>query len=187
MKVEQHDTTLNRLGEYWIRSKSWRERYHLKPMFSVMMYIVIPLVAIYLIMHQYPLLAKERFYRMIQWIMPIGMVLFALSLIQERFKKGTLSRLGLDGMFVGLTMFWLFGFLGGQTVIQSSYAGWGFSVDVTPIVIIVLFGTSLNIIRDFLEYQAHKQGVRIETEVETDMKKVEVIDEDDLVTIYTSD
>lgn len=138
------------------RYKAWRGRYHLKPLLSVLMYFIIPLISIYLIMHQYPLLGKERFYRMIEWIVPLGAGLFCVTLVQERNEKGTKLRLGLDGLFVGLTMAWLFGFLGGRTVVQNSYDGWNFSVDVWPIVAIALSGTSLNFVHDVLEYLAHK-------------------------------
>ena len=147
------------LGEWWSKFRSWRERYHLKPLISVLMYLVIPLVAIHLIMAQYPLLDKARFYRIISWIVPFGIGLFIITLIQERFRKGSGLRLALDGVFVLFAMFWLFGFLGGRTVIASSYGTWHFSVDVTPIVCIALFGTGMNFIRDLLEYMAHRQGI----------------------------
>jgi hypothetical protein len=137
------------------RYKVWRERFHLKPLISVVMYLLIPLVSIYLIMHQYPLLAKERFFRMIEWIVPLGAGLFCVTLVQERYKKGTKARLALDAVFVGLTMAWLFGFLGGRTVVENTYGGWRFAVDVGPVVAIALFGTSLNFVHDILEFLAH--------------------------------
>jgi len=142
------------------RYKAWRERFHLKPLISVLMYLLIPLVSIYLIMHQYPLLAKERFYRMIEWIVPLGAGLFCVTLVQERFEKGTKVRLGLDAFFVGLNMAWLFGFLGGRTVVENTYGGWKFAVDVWPVVAIALFGTSLNFVHDMLEYMAHNPDTR---------------------------
>ena len=138
------------------RYKAWRERYHLKPLISVVFNLIIPLVSIYLIMSQYPLLAKERFYRMIVWIVPFGAALFIVSLVQERYGKGTKVRLGLDALFVGLTMGWLFGFLGGRTIVNNDYGGWDFTVDVGPVVAIALCGTSLNFVHDVLEYLAHK-------------------------------
>ena len=136
--------------------KAWRERYHLKPLISVVFNLIIPLVSIFLIMNQYPLLAKERFYRMIMWIVPFGAALFIVSLVQERYGKGTKVRLGLDAVFVGLTMGWLFGFLGGRTIVNNDYGGWDFTVDVGPVVAIALCGTSLNFVHDVLEYLAHK-------------------------------
>ena len=135
--------------------KAWRERLHLKPLLSVLMYLIIPLVSVYLIMLQYPLLAKERFYRMIEWIVPLGAGLFCVTLVQERYEKGTKVRLALDALFVGLTMAWLFGFLGGRTVVENTYGGWRFAVDVGPVVAIALFGTSLNFVHDMLEFVAH--------------------------------
>jgi len=138
------------------RFKAWRERYHLKPLISVLLYLIIPLVSIYLIMLQYPPLGKERFFRMIQWIAPFGLGLFAVSLVQERFAKGTKGRLALDALFVGLAMGWLFGFLGGRTVVENNYAEWRFSVDVAPVVAIALFGTGLNFVHDILEYLARR-------------------------------
>jgi len=142
------------------RYKAWRERFHLKPIISVLMYLLIPLISIYLIMHQYPLLAKERFYRMIEWIVPLGAGLFCVTLVQERYEKGTKARLALDAVFVGLTMAWLFGFLGGRTVVENTYGGWKFAVDVWPVVAIALFGTSLNFVHDMLEYMAHNAEVK---------------------------
>jgi hypothetical protein len=142
------------------RYKAWRERFHLKPIISVLMYLLIPLISIYCIMLQYPLLAKERFYRMIEWIVPLGAGLFCVTLVQERYEKGTKARLVLDALFVGLTMAWLFGFLGGKTVVENTYGGWRFAVDVWPVVAIALFGTSLNFVHDTLEYMAHKAQVK---------------------------
>ena len=147
--------TVKKQVRFLSRYKAWRERLHLKPLISVLMYLLIPLISIYLIMHQYPLLAKERFYRMMEWIVPLGAGLFCVTLIQERYEKGTRIRLYLDALFVGLTMAWLFGFLGGRTVVENTYGGWRFSVDVWPVVAIALFGTSLNFVHDILEYMAH--------------------------------
>jgi len=181
---------LDRIGEIRLRTRAWRGRYHMKPVFSVFIYLIIPLTCIQLIMVQYPLLAKERFYRMMTWIVPIGISLVMVTLVQERFGKGTRSRLFLDGVYVALVMTWLFGFLGGRTVIRSNYGGWDFSVDVTPIVIIILVGTSLNFVHDILEYLAASKDDLMEAEVvgldkddETDV----VFREEDLVTIRCSD
>jgi uncharacterized membrane protein (DUF485 family) len=138
------------------RYKAWREKYHLKPFISVLLYLIIPLVSIFLIMHQYPLLGKERFYRMVLWIVPFGSAMFCVTLVQERHPKGTKTRLALDALFVGLAMGWLFGFLGGRTVVENTYAGWRFSVDVAPVVAIGLVGTGLNFIHDVLEYLVHR-------------------------------
>jgi len=139
------------------RFKAWREKYHLKPLISVILYLILPLVCIFFILQQYPLLDKARFYRMIMYIVPFGSGLFVVSLIQERHPKGTRSRLGLDALFVGLAMCWLFGFLGGRTVVESIYGGWTFTVDVTAVVSIGLFGTGLNFVHDVLEYEVHRR------------------------------
>lgn len=137
------------------RFKAWRERYHLKPVISVLLYLIIPLVSIYLIMLQYPDLGKARFYRMIEWIVPFGLALFGVTLIQEKHAKGSRSRLGLDALFVALAMGWLFGFLGGRTVVVNTYDSWRFAVDVGPVVGIALTGTAMNFLHDILEYLAH--------------------------------
>lgn len=137
------------------RFKAWRERYHLKPVISVLLYLIIPLVSIYLIMLQYPDLGKARFYRMIEWIVPFGLALFGVTLVQERHAKGTRGRLGLDALFVALAMCWLFGFLGGRTVVVNTYDSWRFAVDVGPVVGIALAGTAMNFLHDILEYLAH--------------------------------
>ena len=150
---------LDRAGDLRMRIKAWRERYHLKPVFSAIVYLVIPLLAIHFIMVQYPLLAKARFHRIMSWIIPFGIGIVAISMVQERFKKGTGSRLLLDGVFVALVMFWLFGLLGGRTVITTSYGSWDFSVDVTPLVAIILLGTSLNFVHDAMEYILSKERI----------------------------
>jgi hypothetical protein len=142
------------------RFKAWRERYHLKPVISVLLYLIIPLVSIYLILLQYPDLGKARFYRMIEWIVPFGLALFGVTLVQERHAKGTRGRLGLDALFVALAMCWLFGFLGGRTVVVNTYDSWRFAVDVGPVVGIALFGTAMNFVHDVLEYLANNNGHR---------------------------
>ena len=64
----------------------------------------------------------------------------------------------LDGVFVALVMFWLFGLLGGRTVITTTYGSWDFSIDVTPLVAIILLGTSLNFVHDALEFRVFREG-----------------------------
>jgi hypothetical protein len=91
------------------------------------------------------------------WIIPFGIGIVAISMVQERFKKGTRGRLLLDAVFVALVMFWLFGLLGGRTVITTSYGSWDFSVDVTSLVTIILLGTSLNFVHDAMEYMLSTQ------------------------------
>lgn len=137
--------------------KAWRERYHLKPIISVLFYLIIPLVSIYLIMLQYPHLGKTRFINMVYWIVPFGLALLAVTLVQEKHAKGTRTRLGLDAIFVALAMGWLFGFLGGRTVVENHYDDWYFAVDVGPVVAIALIGTGMNFIHDILEYLANSE------------------------------
>jgi len=151
-------TVKKRRAKHLSRFKAWRERYHLKPVISVLLYLIIPLVSIYLIIHQYPDLGKARFFRMVYWIVPFGLALFAVTLIQEKHAKGTRSRLGLDALFVALAMGWLFGFLGGKTVVENTYDSWKFAVDVGPVVGIALTGTAMNFVHDILEYLAHRDA-----------------------------
>jgi hypothetical protein len=162
----------------------------MKPVFSAFIYLIIPLTCIQLIMLQYPLLAKERFYRMMSWIVPIGIGIVMVTLVQERFKKGTRSRLLLDGVYVALVMTWLFGFLGGKTIIRSTYGGWDFSVDVTPIVLIVLVGTSLNFVHDIVEYIVASKEDVVVAEVlglDEDKERERTYRDEELVTVSYND
>lgn len=139
--------------------KAFRDRYRLKPVLTLVFNLIVPLVAIMLIELQYPHLGRDRFTRTIIWIVPAGLVLLGISLLQERWQKGTRQRLGLDAAYVAGSIVWLFGLLGGSTTVENTYDAYRFTLDVTPLVVVIISATGLNFVHDVLEY-LHYAGRR---------------------------
>ncbi|MEM4729248.1 MAG: hypothetical protein QXH42_05770 [Thermoplasmata archaeon] len=141
----------------WVEAlKRFRDMHHLKPLMTILIYLVAPLVSFQLVLAQYPQLDPSRFRFAATYIIPLGLLLTSISIAQERFPKGTLFRLYLDGAFVTLSMLWLLSILGGAPIIHSSYEGHPFSIDVTPIFALAVGVAGANFVYDFLEYRYYK-------------------------------
>jgi len=145
----------------WVeRFKRFRDSRHLKPIMSLMMYMLIPLLGFQLIMLQYPDLDQTRFRNATVYIIPISIMITSICIVQEKFPKGNRFRLFLDSIYVTLTLLWLISLIGGSTLIHSSYEGHPFTIDVTPLVALASAVAALNFLHDVLEfrYYASKTG-----------------------------
>lgn len=147
-------------GRGWVeRFKSFRDGRGLKPLLSLMIYLVIPLMGFQLILVQYPDLDPARFRNATILIVPLALLIVGAALVQEKHPKGELARLRLDGIYVVLTMLWMLSLIGGSTVIRSSYEGHPFTVDITPLVILTIITAAVNFSHDVFEYRAYRTGV----------------------------
>lgn len=149
-----------RSGGWVERFKLFRDRYHLKPVLALLLYVVIPVAAFNIILVQYPGLDPERFRRATLFIVPLGLLLTFVTLAQERHSKGTRARLCLDAAYVALSLLWLIGLLGGTTVLRQVYKGHVFYVDITPLALLAAAVTALNMAHDVFEYLFYRRGVK---------------------------
>jgi hypothetical protein len=143
----------------WVeRFKAFRDRRRLKPLLSLLAYLVVPLSAFQLILLQYPGLDQQRFWTATALILPAGALIVAVALAQERYPKGRRRRLALDGVYVILTLMWLLALLGGSPVVRSSYEGHPFSIDLWPLFALAVFTAGANFAHDCMEYMLCRTG-----------------------------
>jgi hypothetical protein len=113
---------------------------------TMLYYIVIPTALISIIMWRYPELDPQYFMEMLRWVLIIGVALVGLNALRADSKHGTWTRLALDGGFVILTIAWLLGVMGGGTVLEQSWNGYDFTIDIGKLFIIVAALASLNMV-----------------------------------------
>ncbi len=147
------ETETARAGEGWVgRLKAFRDTHGLKPLMCLVAYLILPVTVFQLVLLRYPMLDPARFNVATVRIIPTALLIVAVSFAQEKRPKGTTARLLLDGIYVALTLLWLFWLVGGSTVIHSSYGGYAFSVDVTPLVVLAVVAAGVNFAHDIMEY-----------------------------------
>ena len=127
-----------------------------KACFSLLFYLVIPSIAIIFIMHAYPELSRERFIRMIYWILPTSVVIVCLAQCSLFYQKGETKRYLLNIAFVGTTLLWIYGLLGGNTVITNQWNEYFFSVHMTKYITLIIIVSIVNIIYYTLEWKFYR-------------------------------
>ncbi len=143
--------------EGWVeRFKRFRDSHRLKPLLTLVIYLIAPLATFQLVLLQYPLLDPTRLRTATAYIIPLGLLMTSVSLVQESFPKGTHFRLYLDGVYVLLTMLWLMSLLGGSPVITSHYDGYPFTIDVTPMFALAALTAVANFAHDVLEHRHYR-------------------------------
>jgi hypothetical protein len=149
---------------------------------TMLYYIVIPTALITVIMWRYPELNAEHFTEMLRWVLIIGVALVGVNALRADSKYGTLTRLTLDAAFVTLTIAWLLGILGGGTVLEQSWNGYEFVIDIQNLFIIVATLASLNMVYYFLRFAQErgyipKGGDDPEPDAEPGAVTIEYVDE----------
>jgi hypothetical protein len=119
-------------------------------------YIVIPTALITIIMWRYPELDRQYFMEMLRWVLIIGVALVGINALRADSEHGTWTRLALDGGFVILTIAWLLGVMGGGTVLQQSWNGYDFTIDIGKLFIIVAALASLNMVYYTLRFAENR-------------------------------
>ena len=115
-------------------------------------YVVVPTALLTIIMWQYPELSKDQFTVMLRWTLIMGVALVGVSALRAEHKTGTVPRLGLDVAYVVLAILWLLGVLGGGTVLEQSWNGYHFFIDVKGLFTIVAALASLNMVYYILRF-----------------------------------
>lgn len=124
-----------------------------KACFALLFYMIIPSIAIILILKSYPELSKDRFYNMIKWILPTAVAIVTLAQLSLFFKKGEIKHYLLNIGFVVATLFWIYGLLGGNVIIQNQWNEFNFSIHMTKYVIIIVTVAIINILYYTLEWR----------------------------------
>jgi hypothetical protein len=113
---------------------------------ALLYYVVVPSVLLTAIMWRFPELSQEHFLEMLRWVLILGTLLVGVNALRAEFETGTVPRLGLDGLYVVLAIIWLLGVLGGGTVLEQSWNGYVFFIDVRGLFTIVAALASLNLV-----------------------------------------
>ncbi len=119
---------------------------------TMLYYVVIPTALMTVIMWRYPELDRTHFMEMLRWVLILGVALVGVNALRADARYGTLWRLLLDAAFVGLTIGWLLGVLGGGTALEQSWNDYAFTIDITGLFIIVATLASLNMVYYFLRF-----------------------------------
>lgn len=130
----------------------------IKACFALLFYLIIPSIAIILIMNSYPELSKNRFYTIIQWILPTAIVIVFLAQCSLFYQKGNFKHYLLNIGFVIATMIWVYGLLGGDLVITNQWNEFQFKIHMTKYVILIFFVAAINIIYYTLEWRFYSKG-----------------------------
>ena len=117
-----------------------------KASWSVVYYVVIPTCLIEVVMWRFPELSREHFYSMLRWVLGVGVLIVGVNALRANYVPGTWTRLGLDAAYVAGTIGWLLGILGGDTVLDQSWQGHPFSIDIGRLFAVVASLASLNLV-----------------------------------------
>ncbi len=125
---------------------------------ALLYYIVIPSALLTAIMWRFPELSREQFMEMLRWVLILGTVLVGVNALRGEHPTGTVPRLALDLSYVTLAIGWLLGVLGGGTVLEQSWNGYEFLIDIRGLFTIVAALASLNLVYYSLRF-AQERGL----------------------------
>lgn len=126
--------------------------------FAFVFYLMLPIIAIMMIISTYPELNSERLFGILARIIPISLVLIAVSQFQVRYEKGSKGRFILNEVYVIMVIVWIFALLGGEPVIHQSWGEYSFSLHIWNYLALILFITVMNIIYYAMEYKAYAEN-----------------------------
>jgi hypothetical protein len=126
-------------------------------------YVVIPTIIVTTIKWRYPELEQGHLDATLRWVLASGMVIVGVSALRADFERGSRVRLALDASYVLLAIAWLLGVLGGDTVLEQSWQGHPFTIDITRLFVVVASLASLNLLHYALEYRAARERAGAES------------------------
>jgi len=127
-----------------------------KTIFAIIFYLIIPLFAIGIILISYDELSKDRFINIIFRIIPISLVIIMISQISLKYDRGTINKYFLNIAYVGMTLLWVFAFLGGNPVITEQWLDYEFSIHLWRYILLIILATIINIIYYTLEWRFYR-------------------------------
>jgi len=129
----------------------------IKTIFAIIFYLIIPLFAIFIIIISYDELSKERFIRMIYWIVPTSCIIIMISQLSLKYEKGSLKKYLINISYVIMTLLWVYGFIGGQPVITEQWLEYEFSLHLWKYLSLIFIAALINIIYYTLEWRFYKE------------------------------
>ena len=132
-----------------------KRRVSRKALFAFVFYLIIPIIAIYMIIAAYPELSSERLIGILVRTIPIGITIIFVSQFAVRYEKGDLGRLILNECYVLFVLLWLFALLGGSPVIHQTWEEYHFSLHILNYLILIFFITGMNALYYIIEYKAY--------------------------------
>jgi len=138
----------------------------LKALFALFFYLIIPLLAIYIIINSYPELGKERFENMIYWFIPLSILLVIVSQLSIRYDKGDFRRFIFNIGYVVITLMWLVAFLGGGIVITESWGDYQFSLHLWKYILLIIAVAAFNIFYYVMEWRVYRKDVNTDNRMD---------------------
>jgi len=132
----------------------------LKACFALFFYLIIPSIAIIMIIGSYPELSKDRFYTMLQWILPTSIAIVFLAQCSLFYQKGDFKYYLINVGFIIATMIWVYGLLGGGLIITNQWDEYLFNINMTKYVMLIMSVTTINIIYYTLEWKFYSKEVQ---------------------------
>ena len=129
----------------------------IKTLFAIFFYLVIPAFSIIIISTSYDELSKERFIRMLYCILPISIFIILISQISTKYEKGTSKKYVFNILYVFLTIFWVYGFIGGNLVITEKWLEYEFSIHLWKYISLIIIAAFINIIYYTLEWRFYRK------------------------------
>ena len=129
----------------------------IKTIFAILFYLIIPFFAIIIVLLTYDELSKERFIRMLIFIIPIALFIILISEISLKFEKGTFKKYILNILYVLLTLIWVYGFIGGNPVITEKWLEYEFSIHLWKYISLIIIAALINFIYYTLEWRFYKK------------------------------
>lgn len=126
------------------RPKPRAESSWTKATWALVYYVVVPTTLITIIGWRYPELSGPHLQENLRWVLLLGTAIVGVSALRADHAVGTRARLALDSAYVGLAIVWLLGVLGGDTVLEQSWQGHPFTIDISRLFVIVAALASLN-------------------------------------------
>jgi len=128
----------------------------LKAFVAIVLYLIVPVCAIFLIHRSYPEHSEEWLFMRIYWILPTAIVIVILAQLSARTRQGETKRLILNIGFTLATLAWMYGLLGGRVVITTAWNGYGFSLHMEKYVILVGCVAAFNVVYYLLEWRVYR-------------------------------
>jgi len=124
-----------------------------KAVLAFLLYLIIPLSALYLILQSYPEVPSDRIYMRIYWVIPTAIIIVILAQLSSRYKQGETRRFLLNIGFTAMTILWMFGLLGGGVVMTTQWNEYEFSLHMNKYVLLIISVATLNVLYYTLEWR----------------------------------
>ncbi|HWR27940.1 MAG TPA: hypothetical protein VN377_05850 [Candidatus Thermoplasmatota archaeon] len=128
-----------------------------KALLAFCLYFLIPLVSLFLILHEYPELPSDRVYMRIYWVIPTALIVVLLAQLGSYYKKGETKRFVLNIGFTIMTMIWMFGLLGGGLVMTTFWNEYEFSIHMDKYILLIISVAALNILYYTFEWRVYRK------------------------------